>query len=144
MKLRLISNQEKYVDVDSQILKISHLIETIIDGFQEDDYQFIEIPLLNVSFQSLLKIVEFADHYYKNPFRPIPQPIPPEKSIVSILDPWYYSFVSQFQQNDLYDLLRSANYMDIEPLLNLICATLACLLRQQSVTEIKNALAIQD
>ncbi len=53
-----------------------------------------------------------------------------------IVDEWYANFV-KVDQEQLFDIILAANYMDIKPLLDLTCATVATMIKGKSREEVK-------
>lgn len=53
-----------------------------------------------------------------------------------IVQEWYSTFVA-IDQETLFELILAANYMDIKPLLDLTCATVASLIKGKSPEEIR-------
>ncbi len=53
-----------------------------------------------------------------------------------IVQEWYANFVA-IDQETLFELILAANYMDIKPLLDLTCATVASLIKGKSPEEIR-------
>jgi S-phase kinase-associated protein 1 len=45
-----------------------------------------------------------------------------------IVDEWYASYIN-IEQEVLFDLILAANYMDIKPLLDLTCTTVASMIK---------------
>ena len=55
---------------------------------------------------------------------------------------WYANFITQFEQGALFELILAANYMDIKPLLNLACATVASMIKGKTPEQIRKAFNI--
>jgi S-phase kinase-associated protein 1 len=53
-----------------------------------------------------------------------------------VVDEWYANFVS-VEQEVLFELILAANYMDIKPLLDLTCATVASMIKGRTTEEIR-------
>lgn len=53
-----------------------------------------------------------------------------------VVQEWYSNFVA-VDQEILFELILAANYMDIKPLLDLTCATVASLIKGKSPEEIR-------
>lgn len=56
--------------------------------------------------------------------------------MAEIVQEWYANFVG-IDQETLFELILAANYMDIKPLLDLTCATVASLIKGKSPEEIR-------
>ena len=53
-----------------------------------------------------------------------------------VVQEWYANFVA-VDQDVLFELILAANYMDIKPLLDLTCATVASLIKGKNAEEIR-------
>jgi S-phase kinase-associated protein 1 len=58
-----------------------------------------------------------------------------------VVDEWYAKFV-EVEHETLFELMLAANYMDIRPLLDLICATVASLIKGKTTEEIRRTFNI--
>ncbi len=54
-----------------------------------------------------------------------------------IVQQWYADFIS-VEQDVLFELILAANFMDIKPLLDLACATVASLIKGKSPEQIRD------
>lgn len=54
-----------------------------------------------------------------------------------LVQEWYAKFVD-IDQEPLFELILAANYMDIKPLLDLTCATVASMIKGRTPEEIRN------
>ena len=100
---------------------------------QGDDVQ--EIPLPNVKSQILTKVIEFCTHYQSEPMNEIEKPLK-SANMHDVVQEWYASFVN-VEQEVLFEMILAANYMDIKPLLDLTCATVATMIKGKTPEEIR-------
>merc|ERR1712110_275346 len=56
---------------------------------------------------------------------------------------WETEFIPK-NQNQLFDLIMAANFMNIESLINLCCAYVASLIKGKTTEEMREALAMED
>lgn len=56
--------------------------------------------------------------------------------MAEVVQEWYATFVA-VDQEILFELILAANYMDIKPLLDLTCATVASLIKGKSAEDIR-------
>ena len=90
----------------------------------------IEIPLPNVKSQVLQKVIEFCEHHLTDPMSEIEKPLK-SQVMADVVQTWYADFVD-LEQVLLFELILAANYMDIKPLLDLTCATVASMIKGKS------------
>jgi len=128
----LISREGSEYSVSSNICKLSNLISETICGQKEDN---ITISLPNVNNKTLGKVIEFLEHYTIEPMSEIPKPLT-SSNMDTIVQKWYADFMN-INQIELVELTNCANYMDIEPLLDLTCATFATQIKGKTPEEIK-------
>jgi hypothetical protein len=109
---------------------MSELVKSMMD---EDDTtaEDPEIPLPNVKAQVLGKVIEFCEHHLKEPMTEIEKPLK-SQAMADVVQKWYADFVD-LEQVLLFELILAANYMDIKPLLDLTCATVASMIKGKTV-----------
>ena len=60
-----------------------------------------------------------------------------------VVQAWYAEYVN-VEQDVLFELILAANYMDIKPLLDLTCASVASLIKGKSPEDIRRTFNIQN
>ncbi len=60
---------------------------------------------------------------------------------LQVVQEWYATFVN-VEQEVLFELILAANYMDIKPLLDLTCATVASMIKGKTPEEIRKTFNI--
>ena len=90
-----------------------------------------ELPLPNVKSQVLQKVIEFCEHHLSEPMTEIEKPLK-SQVMADVVQKWYADFVD-LEQVLLFELILAANYMDIKPLLDLTCATVASMIKGKTV-----------
>ncbi len=80
-------------------------------------------------------IVEFLNHYEGTAPKEIEKPL---KSIIlkEILDEWSYEFVEKLEVDEVTNLTVASNFMEIQILLDLVCAKVAVLCKDKTDEEI--------
>ncbi|KAJ1432025.1 Skp1 family, dimerization domain-containing protein [Ochromonadaceae sp. CCMP2298] len=137
--VHLVSQEGESFDVALSVGKMSELVKTMIDEEQEDD-ETQEIPLPNVKSAILAKVIEFAQHYKNEPMSEIEKPLK-SSNMAEVVQEWYSNFVG-VEQEILFELILAANYMDIKPLLDLTCATVASMIKGKTPEEIRKTFNI--
>ena len=105
-----------------------------------DDDDVTEIPLPNVKAAVLRKVIEFCQHHREEPMTEIEKPLK-SAQMAEVVQKWYADFVS-VEQVLLFELILAANYMDIKPLLDLTCATVASMIKGKTPEEIRKTFNI--
>ena len=82
---------------------------------------------LNIPSEYLSEIVEFMKFYDANPMPEIKKPINTYEKYFKDLQFEFYQNFSKKELSDMFELMNFANFMDIKPLLDLMCARVACL-----------------
>merc|ERR1719343_44388 len=123
---------------------MSELVKSMIDDDDDDDddndNNSSEIPLPNVKSQVLRKVIEFCEHHLKEPMTEIEKPLK-SQHMADVVQKWYADFI-EMEQVVLFELILAANYMDIKPLLDLTCATVASMIKGKTPEEIRKTFNI--
>ena len=113
---------------------MSELVKSMMDEDDDDeDATVAEIPLPNVKAQVLRKVIEFCEHHLSDPMTEIEKPLK-SQAMQDVVQKWYADFVD-LEQVLLFELILAANYMDIKPLLDLTCATVASMIKGKTVSD---------
>jgi S-phase kinase-associated protein 1 len=137
--VHLVSQEGESFDVSIDTAIMSELVKTMIDeDLDEEEAQ--EIPLPNVKTTILAKVVEFIQHYKTEPMNDIEKPLK-SANMAEVVQEWYSNFVG-VEQEVLFELILAANYMDIKPLLDLTCATVASLIKGKTPEDIRKTFNI--
>lgn len=113
---------------------------TQTDEEEDEDQASIELPLPNVKSEVLRKVIEFCEHHLKEPMSEIEKPLK-SQNMGDVVQKWYADFV-EIEQVLLFELILAANYMDIKPLLDLTCATVASMIKGKSPDDIRTTFNI--
>jgi len=160
--VKLVSKEGENFTVRLAVAKMSELVKSMMDGkcgilfllaafrmdflfcarldldsnMEEDgDDGISEIPLPNVKSQVLMKVIEFCEHHLQEPMTEIEKPL--KSSVMAdVVQKWYADFVD-LEQVLLFELILAANYMDIKPLLDLTCATVASMIKGKTPDDIR-------
>ena len=150
-KITLISNDGEEYEIEQKKCSISEYIDTMVTL----DTQVKTIPI-NVSGKLLELIVKFMkfyserdDHNFHRIQKPVPKNFHECKFIhddrENVFDiPFYTELMDNFDSSSLIELIRIVNYLSISPLLELICAKVANIIRDKTEEEQKRFLEIND
>ncbi|XP_059624695.1 SKP1-like protein 1A [Cornus florida] len=124
---------EEAVALQSQTIK--HMIE--------DDCADSIIPLPNVTSKILPKIVEYCKKHIE---KHIETPKSEDKTSDDALKTFDANFVKEVEadQATLFDLILGANYLDIKSLLDLMCQTVANMIKGKTPEEIRKTFHIKN
>ena len=123
-----------------KVAKMSELVKTMIPEDADDDEEAQEIPLPNVKSTVLAKVIEFCRHYAEEAMSEIEKPLK-SANMHEVVQEWYANYVD-VDQELLFELILAANYMDIKPLLDLTCATVASMIKGKTPEEIRKTFNI--
>jgi len=132
--VNLISKEGDQFPVPRGVANMSELVKSMMDD-DEDEDETKEIPLPNVKAQVLRKVIEFCEHHLEEPMTEIEKPLK-SQNMADVVQQWYATFVD-LEQVLLFELILAANYMDIKPLLDLTCATVASMIKGKTPEEIR-------
>lgn len=135
-QVKLISEEEEAFVVDVEAARISELVNEALEGREDDDVT--EIPLPNVKAAVLKKVIEFCQHYRTEPLAEIEKPLKSASIDEVIQDDWYANFI-QVDYVLLYELMLAANFMNIQPLLNLAACAVAIKFKDKTPQKIREA-----
>ena len=106
----------------------------------QDEDEAQEIPLPNVKSQILAKVIDFLNHYKTEAMTDIEKPLK-SANMHEVVQDYYANYVT-VEQDILFELILAANYLDIKPLLDLTCATVASMIKGKTPEEIRKTFNI--
>jgi S-phase kinase-associated protein 1 len=121
---------------------MSELVRGMIDEDADGDEDINEIPLPNVKAVVLQKVIEFCKKHREEPMSEIEKPLK-SSNMKEVVQEWFAEFVN-VEQSLLFELILAANYMDIKPLLDLTCATVASMIKGKTPEEIRRTFNISN
>lgn len=140
-QVRLVSTEGEAFEVGLDVAKVSELVKIMAEGIEaDDDEASADIPLPNVKSHILTKVIEFMKQYQTEPMKEIEKPLQSD-NMKQVVQQWYADFTN-VEQDTLFELILAANYMDIKPLLDLTCATVASLIKGKTPEEIRRTFNI--
>ena len=123
--------------------RLSHVVRDANDENDDGDIDSPEdVQILKVESRCLEKVVEFLNHYHKEELAEIKTPLEDNTFEGNVKQEWYQNFLKGIDQPMLFDLVTAANFMSIQPLLDLTCLKVSCQLMGKSSEEIRQILNI--
>ncbi|CAG8584496.1 695_t:CDS:2, partial [Paraglomus brasilianum] len=135
--IRLTSSEGTEFLVERVVAEKSVLLKNMLEDVGESD---LAIPLANVTGPILTKVIEYCTHHRDDPV--VTQEDDGRKSSADI-DDWDKEFC-KVDQGTLFELILAANYLDIKPLLDLTCKTVANMIRGKTPEEIRKTFNIEN
>lgn len=131
----LVSPEGLKVEVPRNVAELSNLVKEMLAD--DDDDEVPEIPLPNVTKETLDKVIEFCKHHVNDPLPEIEKPLT-SNNLADIVPEWDANFI-EVEQSTLFNLILAANYLDLPPLLDLACAKVASMIKGKTPEEIRKS-----
>ena len=126
-KVKLLCSDGDTVEVDIKAAEQSVLIKGLIEESGTEE----EIPLPQVKKSILEKVVVFCTHSLDHQTPEIDKPLS-HSDMAQVVDAWHAEYID-IPQEELFELVMAANYLDVKPLLELSCAKVASQIKNKSV-----------
>ncbi|XP_065074180.1 S-phase kinase-associated protein 1-like [Ochlerotatus camptorhynchus] len=126
-------------NVDSKSAKCFGTIKTMLEDIAvgEDDV----IPLPNVTAPILEKVIQWVDHHKDDPLLEYDDEF--ERKRTDNISGWDMEYL-KVDQRILVDLMLAANYLDISGLIAVTCKTVANMIKNKTVEEIRSTFNIKN
>ncbi|KAK4053484.1 hypothetical protein OIV83_001651 [Microbotryomycetes sp. JL201] len=131
-KVILTTSDNEQFKVEPEVATRSVLIKNMIEDVGESDQP---IPLPNVSSNVLKKVLEWCEHHKNDP-EPIAEDLDDTRRKTTEISDWDSKFI-QVDQEMLFEIILAANYLDIKPLLDVGCKTVANMIKGKQPEEIR-------
>ncbi|KAL3762471.1 hypothetical protein ACHAWU_008174 [Discostella pseudostelligera] len=118
------------------------LSQVVKDAQPEEDGEVDDVEISKVESACLAKVVEFLKHYHEDPMTEIKTPLEDNNFEGVVKQEWYRNFVTGIDRSLLFELLMAANFMSVQPLLDLACLKVSDELMGKSPEEIRVMLNI--
>jgi S-phase kinase-associated protein 1 len=112
---------------DGRQFPLNQDVLDVIEAYAGDDLS------TNLSSEVITKVLDFCGHLKAEPIGEIAKPLK-KASLAGVVPKFYVDFLAA---NDalLPELLKAADELDIKPLLDLLCAHIAAMLKGESAVE---------
>ncbi|KAJ1643549.1 hypothetical protein J3B02_001412 [Coemansia erecta] len=148
--IKLTTAEGAIIEVEREVIEQSGTIRNILNDVRMSDKP---IPLPNVSGPILTKIIQYCEHHKNDSSRrqlkQESQNIENDSSEAAIqraiekMDEFDHNFC-RVDQGTLFDILLAANFLDIQPLLDLAGYTVANMINGKTVKEIRDTFHIKN
>jgi len=139
-QIKLLSSDGVEIPVEKEVAERSILIKNMLEDVGEVSDQAIPIP--NVNEAVLRKVIEWCDHHKGDPI-PVADEDSDSRKKSTDIEEWDQKFM-QVDQEMLFEIILAANYLDIKPLLDVGCKTVANMIKGKSPEEIRKTFNIQN
>jgi len=138
-KLTLVSNDGVSIVADRVVAERSMLIKNMLEDLG-DEVAATPVPIPNVNEQVLKKVLEWCEHHRNDPVTTQDDDSDSRKKTTDI-EEWDQKFM-QVDQEMLFEIILASNYLDIKPLLDVGCKTVANMIKGKSPEEIRKTFNI--
>lgn len=138
-QISLMSSDGVERRVAREVAERSVLIKNMLEDCLEIDQA---IPIPNVNDAVLSKVLEWCEHHKNDPAPTTDEDTDTRKKSTDI-EEWDQKFM-QVDQEMLFEIILAANYLDIKPLLDVGCKTVANMIKGKSPEEIRKTFNIQN
>ncbi|KAL7937703.1 E3 ubiquitin ligase SCF complex, Skp subunit [Trichoderma chlorosporum] len=140
-KIWLVSNDNATMEVDRAVVERSMLLKNMLEDLGGADVsQENPIPIPNVNEAVLRKVVEWCEHHRNDPVA-APDDESDARKKTTDIEEWDQKFM-QVDQEMLFEIILASNFLDIKPLLDVGCKTVANMIKGKSPEEIRKTFNI--
>ncbi|KAF9877303.1 E3 ubiquitin ligase complex SCF subunit scon-3 [Colletotrichum karsti] len=140
-KIWVQSNDNITIPVDRSVAERSMLLKNMLEDVGDEAIsQTNPIPIPNVNEAVLRKVIEWCEHHRLDPVQAQDEENDARKKTTEI-EEWDQKFM-QVDQEMLFEIILASNYLDIKPLLDVGCKTVANMIKGKSPEEIRKTFNI--
>lgn len=137
-QIKLMSSDGQITEVKEELACKSLTIKNMLEDIGEECTD--GVPLPSVNHTTLTRVVDYLTHYENDPAYGQTE----EMTNTSEVNEWDQNFTKDLPQSDLFELILAANYLDIKPLLDMTCKTVANMIKGKSPEEIRTTFGIKN
>ncbi|KJE95764.1 skp1, variant [Capsaspora owczarzaki ATCC 30864] len=137
-QIKLQSSDGREFTVDAKAAKMSETIKNMLEDLGGDGENAIPVP--NVTGAILEKVIQYCLHHKDDVAKPEEDETKAKKQ--EDIDSWDADFC-RVDQGTLFEMILAANYLDIKPMLDLTCKTVANMIRGKTPDEIRKLFNIK-
>eukprot|EP01088_Endostelium_zonatum_P001203 TRINITY_DN114_c0_g1_i1.p1 TRINITY_DN114_c0_g1~~TRINITY_DN114_c0_g1_i1.p1 ORF type:complete len:183 (+),score=54.30 TRINITY_DN114_c0_g1_i1:32-550(+) len=141
--IKLESSDGQIFEVPKRIAEMSITVKHMMDDIDTSSEE-VPIPVPNVNGKILEKVIEYCKYHDENPDPPEEKKderirTAEEKDFL----PWDKEYL-KIDKPTLYQLILAANYLDIKPLLDVTCKSIAWMIKGKTPQEIRKEFDIKN
>ncbi|KAI9092688.1 S-phase kinase-associated protein 1A-like protein [Phlyctochytrium arcticum] len=143
MSVILQASDNKQFTVDRAVAERSMLLKNMLEDVGEGSEP---VPLANVTSSILSKVIEYCQHHKDDPIPTADEEkesYEPARRKADDIEEWDATFI-QMGNEELFEIILAANYLDIKPLLDLGCKTVANMLKGKTPEQIRELFNIEN
>ena len=140
IKIATVDSPQNFIEVPLEIAYMSITLKNMIDDFGGNCDTVI--PLHNVNANTYKQVIEWCTYHYENPDKPSDEEDEDKKKKIELSD-WDKIFYNQ-DQSVIFELILASNYLDIKPMLDAGCKTIANMIKNKTVEEIRKTFNIKN
>ncbi|KAI8806033.1 putative negative regulator sulfur controller-3 [Cladochytrium replicatum] len=146
MLVTLVSQDNLSFTIARDVAERSVLLKNMLEDVAQDNSSAEPIPLPNVTGRILKQVIEYCEHHKNDP------PVQGEDDRDSFetnrkrsddIEDWDANFV-KVDNEQLFEIILAANYLDIKPLLDLGCKTVANQIKGKTPEQIREMYNIEN
>lgn len=141
--IKLVSSDDQVFELPRETAVMSVTLKHMLEDVDDSD---IPIPVMGVTADILKKIIDYCNYHLENPDPIIVDDSKKKKKDEKKEDdiiPWDKEFCN-VEKPMLFNMILAANYLDIRPLLDLTCKTVANMLKGKTPEEIREEFGIEN
>jgi len=129
--IKLKSSDQEVFQVDTEVAKQSGIIKTMMEDLGIEEGSEEPVPLPNVNATTLNRIIQWCTHHKNDPAPDEDESNDKEKRTDDIPS-WDKDFLN-IDQEELFELIRAANYLHVRGLLDVCCKTVANMIKARTL-----------
>ncbi|GAX22073.1 hypothetical protein FisN_6Hh320 [Fistulifera solaris] len=140
-KIVLRGSDDVKVEIDAKVCEPSEFLRNQLEDIENADVGEISVPKVEGAILEL--IVKFLNHHAEDALVKIVHPIEGDTVEDVVKQEWYATFINELHEKVVYKLLLAANFMHIQPLLDLVVLRIAWLFSKKTPDELKTLLKFE-
>ena len=142
MSIIIKSKESTKHELQKNIVKYSIYLNNLLSCKEFSNEKQTQIELYNINDEVINKIILFLDYYDKKPYSQLPKPLT-TNDLSKFVDDWYINFL-EMNFELFIQLINSANFLEIDSIIQICCAKIAILLKEKKQDEIQDLLNVKN